>query len=285
MSKYFDDTYGTGNPAATVGPSPAWPAPQTGKQDGSDSAPKATPGGLSSRSVEVPKTVVPVSRTLRLEFAEADAMGNFQESYRGLRTRLMRLRAEKGLRSVAVTSAVKGEGKTITSLHLAYTCAQLQGMKVLLVDGDIRSFGLSHLLRAPAGQGVADILAEKAEVDQAVLPTDLPNLHFLRGGSSAGAAAELLASRRLLQLLDWCAENYSLVIVDTPPILNLTDTELITAACDGTVLVVREQQTQTEQLHECVSHMDTKKLLGVVMNAAQLRSKVYKYGYSGVAVQ
>jgi capsular exopolysaccharide synthesis family protein len=281
MSKYFDETYGLENQASAVGSKPAWPPAHVETQEGP--APISAGTGATARSAEAPKAVVPVSRTLRLEFAEADQMGMFQESYRALRTRLLKLRAEKGLRSVAVTSAVKGEGKTLTALHMAYSCAQLQGMKVLLIDADIRSFGLSHLLHAPAGQGVTDILSEKAEVGQAILPTDLPNLHFLRGGSTTGVAAELLASRRLLQLMDWCADNYSLVIVDTPPVLNLTDAELITASCDGAVFVVRSQETQTEHLQEVVSHLDTRKLLGVVMNAAQLRGKIYKYGYAGAA--
>lgn len=278
MSKYFDETFGQNESTATVSSTPTWAAPKASKGESAD---RSTP--VSSRPVETPKNAVPVSRALRFLFAEADAMGVFQESYRALRTRLLRLRSEKGLRSVAITSAVKGEGKTLTSLNLAYSCAQLQDMRVLLVDADIRSFGLSRLLQAPAGQGVSDILAEKGEPEHAILPTDLSNLHFLRGGSASGPPAELLASRRWLQLMDWCAETYSLVIIDTPPILNLTDVDLITTGCDGTVIVVRPQETQAEHLQECVSHIDSKKLLGIVMNGAHLRGQAYKYGYAGAA--
>jgi capsular exopolysaccharide synthesis family protein len=296
MSKYFEETFGENNPTATVSAKP-WtsvkpPAEETEAPGGFASRPVRPPAGeteaprgFASRPVEPPKSAVPVSRTLRFQFAEEDTMGAFQESYRALRTRLLRLRSEKGLRSVAVTSAAKGDGKTLTSLNLAYSCAQLQDMRVLLVDADIRSFGLSRLVHAPAGQGVSDILAEKGEPEHAILPTDLPNLHFLRGGSEVGAPAELLASRRWLQLMDWCAQTYSLVIVDTPPILTLTDVELITAGCDGMVMIVRSQETLAEDLHQCAAQIDSKKLLGVVLNGAHVRGEAYKYGYAGAAAK
>jgi capsular exopolysaccharide synthesis family protein len=275
MSKYFDETFGTTEPEASVGSKP-WTA--------AAEAPAPEPEQARSLPPRAPKSTVPVSRTLRLQFAAADAMGAFQESYRGLRTRLLRQRSEKGLRSVAITSAMQGEGKTLTSLHLAYSCAQLQDMRVLLIDADIRSFGLSRLLHAPAGVGLSDILAEKAEPESAILPTDLPNLHFLPGGANMGAPAELLASRRLAQLMDWCSETYSLVIVDTPPLLNLTDVELITAHSDGVVMIVRSQETLSENLRKCAAQLDSKKLLGIVLNGSRVRNDAYNYSY-GVATR
>lgn len=274
MSKYFDETFGTSEPTASVSSKPWATATE---------APPTEVGETKSFPSHAVKSIVPVSRTLRLQFAEADAMGAFQESYRGLRTRLLRQRSEKGLRSVAITSAMQGEGKTLTSLHLAYSCAQLQDMRVLLIDADIRSFGLSRLLNVPSGMGLSDILAEKADPEQAILPTDLPNLHLLPGGSNVGAPAELLAGRRSRQLMDWCSEAYSLVILDTPPLLNLTDVELIAANSDGIVMIVRSQETLSENLRKCAAQLDSKKLLGVVLNGAGGQNDAYKYSYGAAA--
>jgi protein-tyrosine kinase len=301
MSKYFDEAFGSNNPAAAVSPA-AWAAAEeaateplaeeplaeeplvepSAEAEASPEAPApvtAASKNFHARPAATPKMIVPVSNTLRAQFSEGDEMEAFQESYRALRTRLLRLRSERGLRSVALTSAMKGEGKTMTSLHLAHSCARLQEMRVLLVDCDIRTFGLSRLLRAHDGKGVSDILSGRAEPEQVVLSTDVPNLQFLPGGVEGGAPAELLASRRWSRLIDWCSETFSLVIIDTPPILNLTDVELITACCDGTVMVVRSQETMAEHLKESAACVDSKKLLGVILNGSYARKEAYKYGY------
>src|SRR5258708_2185747 len=105
------------------------------------------------------------------------------ESYRVLRTRLMRAQALNGFRSVVLGSPVGGEGKTLTALNLAISCGKLAEMKVLLIDADLRNRGLTSLLGNLPGPGLAEILADRAQPHEAIMATELPNLHVLGSGT------------------------------------------------------------------------------------------------------
>jgi protein-tyrosine kinase len=190
------------------------------------------------------------------------------ESYRALRTRLMRLQAAQGLHSIVLSSAIPGEGKTLTSLNLALTCAQIREQRVLLIDADLRTGGLTKLLQAPPGPGLAEVLAGEVPVEAAIASTDLPNLFVLRAGNSNVPPTELFAGKHWKELLGWCSETFRTVLVDSPPILTLADFELISAACDGVLVVVRAMHTQRELLKKASAQVDAKKLLGIVFNGA-----------------
>jgi protein-tyrosine kinase len=231
-----------------------------------------------SRLSECRKFSLPLQNIAHVQFTNSDAMQPAEESYRALRTRLLRLRSAHGLRSVVITSAVQGEGKTLTSLNLALCCAQLHEMRVLLVDADIRSFGLSRAVAAPQGFGLADILSGKCTPEQAVLATDHPNLFVLSSGASTTPAAELFAGRRWQEFIGWCNETFKLALVDSPPVLNLSDVELITAGCDGVLVVVRAHQTKRQILEKCAGQIDSKKLLGIIYNGTAVGTQ-YGYGY------
>jgi capsular exopolysaccharide synthesis family protein len=277
MSKYFDETVKLNSSMMPLD-SPARSA-----------APRVTterlPGETSSsRGFDLDlrkdqRISIALSRALRQEFAQGGDLETFQESFRVLRTRLLRLQSKRGLRSVVVTSSTKGEGKSTVSLHLAFTCAQLPEMKVLLIDADIRGYGLSQLLGPPKGQGLPEVLLQKAELDEAILATDLPNLYFLPCESTAVPPAELLASRRWSELIASCAETFSLVIVDAPPILNLTDADLISAPCDGVLMVARSHETRTDFVQKATCQIDSKKLIGVILNGAAVAPDTYSYAY------
>src|SRR5208283_1917753 len=106
------------------------------------------------------------------------------ESYRALRTRLLRLQAAQGLHSIVLSSALPGEGKTLTSLNLALVCAQLRDQRVLLVDGDLRTHGLTRLMGGPTAPGLSDILAGDVPFESAIVATDHPNLYVMGAGSN-----------------------------------------------------------------------------------------------------
>src|SRR5580704_18420220 len=98
----------------------------------------------------------------------------------------MKLQASKGIRSLMLTSSVPAEGKTITSLNLAVSCAKLNNLRILLVDGDLRSRGLTRLLKIPDGPGLSDFLGGRGTAEQAVLPSEDENLFVLGAGSLNG---------------------------------------------------------------------------------------------------
>ena len=204
------------------------------------------------------------------------------EAYGSLRTRVMKLQASKGIRSVMLTSSVPSEGKTLTSLNLAISCAKLNNFRILLVDGDLRSRGLTRLLKIPEGPGLSDFLGGKITADQTVLPTEHENLFLLGAGSLDGQPSELFASPRWLEYVSSASQSYGIVIVDAPPILSLSDAELISAGCDGVLIVLRALATPREVAQKCVSRLDKRKLMGIVFNGFQSNQKD-DYGYYGAS--
>lgn len=222
---------------------------------------------------------IPASKLLPAQFAGSASLHAAQESYRALRTRLLRLATAKEIRSIVITSSVPGEGKTLTSLNLAFCCSQLHDMRVLLVDGDIRTRGLTRAVGFHSRPGLAEVLSAEMSVDAAVFETNHPNLYVCGSGSAALPAAELYAASRWQEFMAWCKRSFSLVLVDSPPIMTLADVELMTAACDGVLLVVRARRTRRDELQKCAGQIDAKKLLGVVYNATEtVRQDPYYYG-------
>lgn len=204
------------------------------------------------------------------------------EAYGSLRARIMKLQGSKGIRSLMLTSSVPSEGKTLTSLNLAVSCAKLHNLRILLVDGDLRSRGLSRLLRIPDGPGLSDLLGAKVTADQAVLPTEHENLFVLGAGSLNGQPSELFASRLWPEFVAWASQSYGIVIVDAPPVHALSDAELISAGCDGILMVVRALSTPRDIAQKSVSRLDKRKLIGIVFNGLP-SSTENDYGYYGVS--
>jgi capsular exopolysaccharide synthesis family protein len=203
------------------------------------------------------------------------------EAYRALRTRLLRLQAQKGLRSIVISSAVPGEGKTLTTLNLALCCAQLHELRVLVIDADLRTRGLTALLGHVPDPGLGEILSGTASYESAVVATDLPNLYVLGAGSSTAPPSGLYSGDRWKEFMGWSVENFNLVLVDSPPIVPLADFEQISAVCDGVLAVVRAHHARRELVKKAARTIDANKLVGVVLNASLSESSDTSYGYYG----
>jgi capsular exopolysaccharide synthesis family protein len=180
-----------------------------------------------------------------------------------------------------LTSSVPAEGKTLTSLNLAASCAKLHNLRILLVDGDLRSRGLTRLLKMPDGPGLSDFLGRKT-TEKNVLPTEFENLFVLGAGSLNGQPSELFASPLWGEFIAWASQVYGIVIVDAPPIHTLSDAELISAGCDGVLMVVRALSTSRELAQKCVNRLDKRKLIGVVFNGIP-SAPGSEYGYYGTS--
>lgn len=200
------------------------------------------------------------------------------DCYRVLRTRLVRQMNLKGLRSVTVSSATPGEGKTLTTLNLAIACAKLHGQKVLLVDADLRTRGLSRLLGISDSPGLFEVLKGEVAVESAVLLTQIPNLYFISAGQGPERFPEAFAGERWKELMASLRESFKTILVDTPPIIPLADSELIAAGCDGILLVVRALKTNREVLRKAVKQVDLKKVIGVAFNDAKALAGYSYYG-------
>jgi capsular exopolysaccharide synthesis family protein len=201
------------------------------------------------------------------------------EAYRALRTRVMRLQSSKGIRSIMLTSSVPAEGKTVTALNLALSSAQLGDLRILLVDADLRSRGLTRLLEIPGGPGLSDVLSGKSPVEEAILTTEHDNLSVIGAGSSSSNPAELFASARWSEFIRWGKESFDMILVDAPPILSLADAELIGAACDGALIVVKAFSTPREMAQKCALRLDKKRLMGIVFNGLPSTKDYHSYNY------
>jgi protein-tyrosine kinase len=202
------------------------------------------------------------------------------EAYRGLRTRLMRAQSKSGLKSIAITSGLPGDGKTLTTMNLGLCYAQLPQQRVLLIDADLRTCGLTGMLDQPGTPGLAEVLAGNVSPDEAIVATNQTNLFVLPAGTVSSSPPELFTGQRWQEFLNHCGELFKVILVDTPPILPLADFELISIACDGILTVVRAHHGQRDALQKTASALDPKKLLGVVFNATEVaRHDSYNYGY------
>jgi capsular exopolysaccharide synthesis family protein len=216
----------------------------------------------------------------RLVLHQSEASRAALEAYRGLRTRLMRAQAKTGLKSIAITSSLPGEGKTLTTMNLGLCYAQLPQQRVLVIDADLRTCGLTSMLDHPSIPGLAEVLAGDVSPDEAIVSTNQKNLFVLPAGTVLSSPPELFTGSRWQEFMGRCSELFKLILIDTPPILPLADFELINAACDGVVMVVRAHHGQRETLQKTAGALDPKKLLGVVFNATDISGKDYDgYGY------
>lgn len=210
------------------------------------------------------------------------------ESYKGIRTRLLRLQATEGIRSLCISSAVPNEGKTLTSANLALCCAQLSTLRVLLIDADLRTGGLSQVLGVAEGPGLSEILAGTSKYEEAIVASnECRNLFVLPAGTPPAPPPELFASPRWKEFVDWAGECFNLVVVDTTPILSVADFDLIASGCDRTLLVIRARHTLRESLERALEKLDRKKLIGTVFNGtdasehSRYDDSYYYEGYYG----
>lgn len=241
------------------------------------STPRETQENILSRCRKVQ---LPMSSESPVIFPKNEFAAMALESYRALRGRLLRLQANQRFRSVVLTSAAAADGKTLTTMNLALSCAQVQDFRVLVVDSDLRTCGLSRLFRQTEGPGLGNILEGEAKYEEAILRTQNPNLFLLAAGMPSHLAPELFSGKRWKDFMGWASSQFSLVLVDSPPVLAVADFEQIINACDGTLVVVRAQQTQREMLKKAALRIDPKKLLGVVFNGAKVTGE-NDYMYAG----
>jgi tyrosine-protein kinase Etk/Wzc len=163
-------------------------------------------------------------------------------------------------------------------MNLGLCYSQLPQQRVLVIDADLRTCGLTSMLDHPSTPGLAEVLAGDVSPDEAIVATNQKNLFVLPAGTVLSSPPELFTGSRWQEFMARCGELFEIILIDTPPILPLADFELISAACDGVVMVVRAHHGQRETLQKTAGALDSKKLLGVVFNATDVGGKDY-YGY------
>ncbi|HWZ45687.1 MAG TPA: polysaccharide biosynthesis tyrosine autokinase [Candidatus Saccharimonadales bacterium] len=202
------------------------------------------------------------------------------ESYRTLRTSILLSSLGAPPKTILVTSPLPGEGKTTTSINSAMVLAQ-QGRRVLLVEADLRRPCMRHLLEIEAVGGLSNLLTGGDVPGQFIVPSMQPSLFVLPAGPKPPHPAELLGSALMKQLLHQWSQEYDHVIIDTPPLLSVTDATFLSAAVNAVLLVVRTGVTSKAALRRAkdLLFQVNAKLMGVVINAVDLKSHDYYYHY------
>jgi len=207
------------------------------------------------------------------------------ESYRAVRTALLFSNGDIPPKVILVTSALPQEGKTTVSLNSAIALAY-QGAKVLLIDADLRSPEVHACLGVPPEPGLGELLSGEAELPaQAAACPQVPNLFVLPAGRRRLRPAEVLGSVRMRDLLNTCRARFDFVVIDTPPVLAVTDAVVLSKSADGVLLVVRSAQTSEQSLlraRDLLLRVNAR-IAGVLVNRANLHSSDYYdwYGYRG----
>ncbi len=205
------------------------------------------------------------------------------EAYRALRTSILLSSLGAPPKVILVTSALPQEGKTTTSINSAIVLAQ-KGARVLLVDADLRRPGIHQKMGLKPRAGLSTLLAGSETFDNLVIPSpQLPNLFVLPAGPAPPHPAELLGSELMKNYLTQWRERFDHILIDTPPVLSVTDAVLLSVDADSVVLVIRSGQTTKEALRRARTLLTqvNARMMGVVLNAVDLQAPDLHYYYYG----
>jgi len=203
------------------------------------------------------------------------------EAYRSLRTNLAFARAHEPLRTVVLTSPGPADGKSTTVANLAITFAQ-QGQRTLLVDADLRRAVLDELFDVPRSPGLTDVLVGRATLPAVVRQTAIENLSVVGSGPFPPNPSELLGSAAMRTVLREATETFDVVLLDSPPLLAVTDAAVLATMVDGAIVVVRMEKTPRSSVRRAINQLETVhgRLVGAVLNDVDYRHGAYSgYGY------
>jgi capsular exopolysaccharide synthesis family protein len=200
------------------------------------------------------------------------------EAARSLRTNLMFMNPDKPYRRILVTSAAPSEGKTTVAVSVAISLAQ-GGQRVCIVDCDLRRPRLHRIFDRAGDVGLMNVILGEASVDEVAKPTLVPNLYCVPCGPTPPNSADVVASDKFRRVLDELSKRFDRVILDSPPVIAVTDSAIASTLVDGVLFVVRAFKT-TQNL--CRSGLRTLRdvdapIAGAVLNAVNLNRHEYSY--------
>jgi capsular exopolysaccharide synthesis family protein len=202
------------------------------------------------------------------------------EAFRSLRTNIAFARAHHDLRTIVMTSPGPGDGKSTVASNLATIFAQ-QGQRTLLIDADLRRAVVNETFDIPRSPGLSDLLVGTARLAETVRAVDVPNLFVLASGQFPPNPSELLGSPAMRDILEEAKSSFDMVLIDSPPVLAVTDASVISSIVDGTIVVVRVGKTARDAVRRAVAQLRVVngRVLGAVLNDVDFRSGVYYGGY------
>ncbi|HSY13292.1 MAG TPA: polysaccharide biosynthesis tyrosine autokinase [Verrucomicrobiae bacterium] len=246
---------------------------------GSESANRKMMGAKFQRSLKDPSEKLPRETNVALAII-ANPQSTLAEAYRTLRTSVLLSLAPNPPKSILITSSQAGEGKTATALNLAQTLAQRKG-KVVIVDCDLRKGGIARILRIDNEKGVSTVLTGADKLTDALQQFEESNLWILPSGPVPPNPAELVGSDRMADICTELSKNFEHIVIDSPPVLAVTDATIMAGLVDGVVLIAESGRTHRAGLMRTRAILENAgaRILGVVLNKMDLRRDGYGYGY------
>ncbi len=197
------------------------------------------------------------------------------ESYRAIRTAILLSRASEAPKTILIASGSKAEGKTVTAVNIAMAFAQMGG-KVLLIDGDLRRARCHEVLGVHNLVGLTEVLVGQKSAADVIRPIGNGGLSFLSAGSVPPNPTELLASRRMQEVLEELAASYDSVLIDSPPVMPVSDSVVLSRLVDGVVVVIGPRTPKQLARHACARLSQVgARILGVVLNQVNMKSPDY----------
>ncbi|WP_086315654.1 hypothetical protein A5821_003157 [Enterococcus sp. 7F3_DIV0205] len=211
----------------------------------------------------------------------ADKSSPISEQYRTIRTNIQYAMVDRDLKTLVITSSGPSEGKSTTSANLAIVFAN-SGKRVLLVDADMRKPTVAKTFSLDNIRGLSTLLGSRETLlHQVVQASGVDNLFLMTSGPKPPNPSELLDSRRMKELMMELKQQYDLVIFDMPPVVAVTDAQIVSSKSDGTILVVRENVSKRDSLLKAKSLLELvdANILGVVYNGSKnVADQGYYYG-------
>jgi capsular exopolysaccharide synthesis family protein len=200
------------------------------------------------------------------------------EAYRTIRTSLLLSQAEKPPQVILLTSPLPAEGKTVTSLNLATALAH-DGHTVLLVDADMRKGNCHNHLGLTNNRGLSNVLTGGLSLDDGIQQTPVSGLSLLSRGVLPPDPSELLGSGKMKEILKELRQRFEFILIDSPPVIALSDAAILSVVTDGVLLVFDGQRTSTATAQSAIERLDTvrARFLGVILNAVNLDDPDYSY--------
>ncbi|WP_438349486.1 CpsD/CapB family tyrosine-protein kinase [Paenibacillus sp. FA6] len=212
---------------------------------------------------------------------ESNPISPISEGYRMLRTNIEFSTLDRQLQVIMITSSNPNEGKSTTSANIAVSFAQAN-KQVLLIDADLRKPSQHHIFGKSNRIGLTTALFKQKELSEIIQQSNTENLSILQAGPTPPNPSELLSSKQMATLLDTIRGMYDVIIIDTPPILSVTDAQIVATLSDGVVLVIESGKVKKEMVLKAkasLMHVNAK-LIGVVLNNINRKhSDSYTYYY------
>lgn len=205
----------------------------------------------------------------------------YYEMVKGLRAKVEYKIDTLNLRVLAVSSAIAGEGKTLTAVQLAANMATTGRKKILLVDLDLRKSNIAKELGIASNPGLSEFLSGDVPKEKILLNSVVPGLSVIIGGKTISSPTDMLAGEKFRSLLRDLREQFDLMILDTPPILPVPDAVTISEQVDAFILLFRFNHTPHQLFRQAIEDIGEGKIVGVVLNGEEKKPDKYYHKYYG----